>query len=790
MFGDVKSDKPITSDSAKSAPPELIFTPTIGIGAGMFSFYGDLYNKHFQAPMVSRLAYDLSISQAITDAVKLNFYVIFGRLGANERLVQNNRNLNFESQIRAGGVNLQYTFDHFLPTKRTASPYITLGIESLEFLSKTDLKDKNGNTYYYWADGSTRSKDELAPDASSSVELVRDYTYESDVRELNLDGFGMYAERSFAIPVGVGAIFKLNDFMNFKIGTAMHFTFTDYIDGVTEKSVGNRQGNSKNDKFMMTSFSLQYNLGSKQKEKKKLSRELQQNYESIDFLALENDDYDQDGVIDFKDLCGGTPVGTKVDANGCPFDDDKDGIPDYNDDELASKKGAIVTTRGVELTDALILAQYRFFMDETGEFASVENRDADEIKAGQKEYAVKLGTFKKGLPPQLMTKFLSINDIASGTVDNGETIYTAGKFDAYEGAEARKKELMKDGLQDVTLVYKLNGKYYDAEPVIASAPNNTAKTDKVGFVEGKFVGADNKTPLANAKINIVNGKGEVLQTGVTDEFGAFHFNYLPHDQFVMIQLDENDPQLKKLKKVFLVDNKGQKPKEVYPLKSSYNLATDALVAIKPNNTNASVSSGTLDVPGVVLRVQLGAYKKQLSKAVFRGIDDLIEIKTEDGLYKYMTGSYTSMDAAAKRKIEMLTNGYPGAFIAAYKDGKRITLKEAGATLEPKSNATETDENSAVSGANKNLVKFRVQVGVFKNQVPNDMLAKYTKLKDLTGEKTKSGLTKYMVGTFNSYKQAEAYKAELITKYGLADAFVVAMFNNEYISVPEAMELLK
>ena len=86
---------------------------------------------------------------------------------------------------------------------------------------------------------------------------------------------------------------------------------------------------------------------------------------------------------------------------------------------------------------------------------------------------------------------------------------------------------------------------------------------------------------------------------------------------------------------------------------------------------------------MVLRVQLGAYKRKLSKNVFRGVDDLIEIKTDDGLYKYMTGAYTSMDEAAKRKIEMLTNGYPGAFIAAYKDGKRITLEEAGATVEVK-----------------------------------------------------------------------------------------------------------
>lgn len=709
MYGDVKPDKPV-SDSSK-APSELIFTPTVGIGAGMFSFYGDLYNKHFQAPMTSRLAFDLSVSQPLTEAIHLNFYVLFGKLGANERLVLNNRNLNFESQIRAGGLNVMYNFDHFLSSKRTATPYITLGIESFEFLSKTDLKDKNGTTYYYWADGSMRSKDENAADASTSIELKRDYTYESDVRELNLDGFGKYPERSFAIPLGAGAIFKLNDFMNFQLGATMHFTFTDYIDGVTDKSIGNRQGNSKNDKFMMTSFALQYNFGSKQKEKKKALKELHQNYDNIDFLALENDDHDGDGVIDFKDLCGGTPKGAEVDENGCPLDGDEDGVANHKDDELKSRKGAIVTTRGVELTDSLIAYQYNFYMDSTGMFGLVENRDMDEMKAGQKEYAVKLGSFKKGLPPQLMTQFLSINDISSASADNAETIYTAGKFDSYEAAEARKQQLIKDGLTDLTIVYKQNSKYYDASPALASAAT-AAGTVKPGVIDGKFVGAD-KATLANSS-----------KTGGT--------------------------------------------------------ATTA----------SNITANAINTPGVVLRVQLGAYKRKLSKNVFRGVDDLIEIKTDDGLYKYMAGAYTSIDAAAKRKTEMLTNGYPGAFIAAYKDGKRITLEEAGATLSGKEKVIETPENTTVSGASKNLVKFKVQVGVFKNQPPDSKLAIFAKLKSLTGEKTKSGLTKYAVGTFGTYKDAEAFKNELIKKYGLTDAFVVALFNNETITIQEALELLK
>jgi len=43
-------------------------------------------------------------------------------------------------------------------------------------------------------------------------------------------------------------------------------------------------------------------------------------------------DSDNDGISDKKDQCPGTPVGVKVDGNGCPIDSDGDGVADYLDD--------------------------------------------------------------------------------------------------------------------------------------------------------------------------------------------------------------------------------------------------------------------------------------------------------------------------------------------------------------------------------------------------------------------------------------------------------------------------
>jgi hypothetical protein len=221
------TDSVVPGPAASSSPPpekkEFIFKPAIGLGTGMFSFFGDMYDKHFQPPMVSRIGYDLNVSQRMTDYLQFNFYALFGKLGANERLSANqSRNLNFESQIRVGGLNVTYNFGNFLKKDRSASPYISLGVESLEFLSKTDLLDAEGRRYFYWSDGSIHDMDESDPLAGSSAILHRDYTYETDIREMNADGFGKYPERTWAVPVGAGVIMKINDYWDVKLGTTMH----------------------------------------------------------------------------------------------------------------------------------------------------------------------------------------------------------------------------------------------------------------------------------------------------------------------------------------------------------------------------------------------------------------------------------------------------------------------------------------------------------------------------------------------------------------------------------------
>jgi hypothetical protein len=184
-------------------------------------------------------------------------------------------------------------------------------------------------------------------DANSirSEVVMRDWDYETDLREANLYGLGNYSQFSFAVPLDIGVDFNISERTKMRMGTSIHFTFTDLIDNVSWEGEG-ITGNNSNDHFAFTYVSLHLDLFSEPKVRTEelLFAEL----DEFDYLMFE--DEDGDGVIDGADECPGTPEGVEVDSTGCPYDDDLDGVPNYLDDE-DSPPGAIVNDRGVEMSE-------------------------------------------------------------------------------------------------------------------------------------------------------------------------------------------------------------------------------------------------------------------------------------------------------------------------------------------------------------------------------------------------------------------------------------------------------
>lgn len=90
-------------------------------------------------------------------------------------------------------------------------------------------------------------------------------------------------------------------------------------------------------------------------------------------------------------------------------------------------------------------------------------------------------------------------------------------------------------------------------------------------MKGKLLGPD-KTPLANSKINLVNDKGEVIQTVTTDATGSFVFNSLPADKNFLVMMDENDAKLAGMEKLLVADSKGNIVRELKAMNGKFKFS--------------------------------------------------------------------------------------------------------------------------------------------------------------------------------------------------------------------------
>ncbi|MEO8590364.1 MAG: SPOR domain-containing protein [Flavobacteriales bacterium] len=652
-----------------TAQPPL-FRPTIGLGAGMFAFYGDVGENHNgYNPLLARVGYELRASAPITPWLEGSLYALHGRLGVNERSLT--RNLNFDSRITIGGFQLRYNFLQLLNPKRQVEPYVSLGFESVEFLTKTDLQDAYGSTYNYWSDGTIRDLPESAPNAVDAQEIERDYTYESDVREQNLDGFGKYPERTWAVPVGVGARMDIGSGFDFRIGATMHFTLTDLVDGVTDESLENRKGSAGNDRFLYSSVSVGYTISMQPKRPKSMTTPL--NNEQLDLIVL-NDDEDGDGVTDFKDLCAHTPAGAAVNATGCPLDGDADGVPDGLDDELNTAAGAPVDSRGVTITDEAFLKTWLHFIDSADvNIVSSRVESLGPVRAvkppTKRVFVVKVGTHVEGISEDLIQKILSIPDVR--TIEKGDTtFYVVGNYDAIPEALRRELELKGIGIEATVMAEE----------------------------DGKLIDISAETEAERAKTQ--------------------------------------------------------------------------------GSTNPPVKSGT------TIRVQLGAFRNRLSKNIFAGIPDLVTIKGDDGLTRYYTGSYTDVNQAAAHKVKMLMKGFDGAFLVAFKEGKRVTMKEAGA----KPTGPEDLHTLPTGTISREQLRYKVQVGSFVGNVPIETMGTFIEIGDVVPVSDDAGV-RYFYGSFADRAAADEACASIKLK-GLTDAFVVGEVNGHIIPADEADRLFK
>ncbi len=82
-----------------------------------------------------------------------------------------------------------------------------------------------------------------------------------------------------------------------------------------------------------------------------------------------------------------------------------------------------------------------------------------------------------------------------------------------------------------------------------------------------------------------------------------------------------------------------------------------------------------DMSGIVFRVQLGAFKKRQVNGALTTDPNLL-VEDENGLQRVTIGHFREFEKAKELRDHIVAMGVKGAWVVPYKNGERISLKEA------------------------------------------------------------------------------------------------------------------
>jgi len=97
---------------------------------------------------------------------------------------------------------------------------------------------------------------------------------------------------------------------------------------------------------------------------------------------------------------------------------------------------------------------------------------------------------------------------------------------------------------------------------------------------------------------------------------------------------------------------------------------------KINSTMVNTESDTKNQE-IIFKVQITSSSTRLAKnsSQFKRLDSVWEYK-DNGLYKYTVGNQKDLKSASVLQSKLRKKGFSGAFVVAFKNGKRIPLREA------------------------------------------------------------------------------------------------------------------
>ena len=435
-------------------------------------------------------------------------------------------------------------------------------------------------------------------------------------------------------------------------------------------------------------------------------------YADVDFAKLENEDEDGDLVLDIDDYCPKTPIGVKVDANGCPLDDDNDGIANYLDAQKNTPEGSIVDEHGVRLTADKYHSMYSDYEVASRKYANFYNESEikrenyktvdeyliakanafniayneglkDDEKVKGLVYKVKIGEFSDGIPAQVANKFLSIDDLESVTLDNGVVMYLVGSYTTLDGARGRKNDLEGKGIEDTYLMVDNNGEVSDyVEP-----------TPELEIEEDEVVVEAPEDEISEEVVTTVTEDEMTNETTYRIQVGPFNAE-LSDEVFVgvnnVVSFTGKDGLVRYMAGSFVeykdaIDYQAQMKARgfedafIVTYKNGERISLN--VAIKTEKeSNKVVNQESKDEEiNLEFVVQIMVAKFTLSAVDLNKMGKLGNIdKAAEGtdMYRYFAGTYKSLEDANVQLEKAKLVGFVDAFVFPKLDGTRITMERA------------------------------------------------------------------------------------------------------------------
>ncbi|WP_461631145.1 hypothetical protein [Labilibaculum euxinus] len=416
--------------------------------------------------------------------------------------------------------------------------------------------------------------------------------------------------------------------------------------------------------------------------------------------------------------------------------------------------------------------------DEYACFTSSRENGKDEVTI----YKIKLSDYpeqKVVMNPDLLSNIAILN-VGSSSVDGN--LFEQGAEEPSYSMKYNKEDFPYFNFpvtSELTYHYLNEFKSSEAREIFIEAKNDQFNSDSL--IDG--------TEDLRSQLNGLEGMPHTILSNKISklEQKSFELSKQAENKLLKAQSQESDYLNKNII--------GTVTAEVHaPSKKGQLVMSSEIIPSTNSRSGAKVVNKTED--GYVYHLQVGVFSNRAESSFFSGLDDVKEEIVGNGkLYKYMVGTYSTF-AAAKKKIPEVRQLFPNAFVVAYKDGVKTSLSEAikatDQDYKPEPQPVAAIVNTkAIQTVTDDQVNFRVQVGAYSGEVPEDVKLKLENFSKYPIDYSKDyrGYTICTVGNFDSYSKVSKLKMEL-REAGLGDAFTVAFSGNDKITIQQALEILR